>query len=216
MLGFSDDEITKVLGSGTAEIKNDKVTVTGSTTSPYDIYGRPKAIVDPSDPSGDKAKNKPRANPATDLGNILAGSISAYFDVMMQGGSSGEAGRSAKQNLARGLVGLAQKMAGGGIAGALLGGLAGWGISALFGLNKPQAVKHEAPKFGQLFSPLEFMQMFSLPSSGYFQPTGRNTGPVQFYQNNQINVTGGAKVATRLQSALTDPELLSQLNRGLV
>jgi len=140
----------------------------------------------------------------------------------MQGGSSNDATLSAKTELAQGLIGMAQQWAGGifgggilgSVGGALLGGGLGLLISAAFGLNKPRAVVHEKPDYEPVFNPLEMLKMFTLPSSAYFQPSGRNTGPVQFNQSNTINVTGGAKQATRLQQALTDPLLLDQLNRG--
>jgi hypothetical protein len=140
----------------------------------------------------------------------------------MNGATGGDAALAAKKSLAGGLVGMAgnlgRNLFGGGIAGelggSLLAGLVGWGVSALFGLNKPRAIEHEKPGRTPIMNTLDFIKMFSLPSSAYFQPTGRNTGPVQFYQNNTINVPGGPKVATRLQNALTDPQLLDQLNRG--
>ena len=142
----------------------------------------------------------------------------------MQGGSSADAAVSAKQQLASGLIGMAKNFAGGifgggilgAIGGSLVGGLLGWGISALFGLNKPRAVEHETPKYQPVINSLDFIKMFTLPESAYFQPSGRNIGPVQMSQNNTINITGGAKEATRLQRALTDPALLDQLQRGFV
>lgn len=175
---------------------------------------------DPSKAAGGGA-NK-RNDPAQGLGSVIASAISAYFNSVNSGGTPAEAKLAAKKQLANGLSGvLTQMVAGflpggiiGQIGGALIGGVLTGLINKALGVNK--AVKRDTPTYSPVMNALDYINMFTLGNSAYFQPTGRNTGPVQFYQNNTINVEGGVKQATRLQSALTDPELLGQLNRGLV
>ena len=101
----------------------------------------------------------------------------------------------------------------GGVGGALVGGLLGWGIASLFGLGN-KAVKYDKPIPTIVTNTGEFMKMYTLPSSRYFNPTGRSFAPSQFNQTNQFNITGGPKTAQRVQQGLSDFALLQQFNRG--
>ena len=195
-------------GTGYAILKQETITGVGGST--FEGDPPPKGI-------------KPPPTLHEGLAGVLAGAISAYFNTLAGGGTGSDAGLAAKQQLAGGLATVAKTFGaqafgggiGGALAGALLGGVVGWGLSAVLGLNKPRAIEHDKPGRMPIMNALDMIKLFTLPGSGYFQPTGRNTGPVQFYQNNTIQVQGGAKQATRLQSALTDPLLLRQLDRGL-
>lgn len=99
------------------------------------------------------------------------------------------------------------------IAGPLVGGVLGLGIAKLFGLGKVH--EREAPDVFRLVNSLDFIKMFSLPNSAYFAPTGNNRGPVNFNQTNNMNIGGGAKVATRVQQALDPSQLSRQLELSL-
>jgi hypothetical protein len=132
-----------------------------------------------------------------------------------------EAETAAKTQLAQGLIGAVQTVAsgmfGGGIlgqiAGPLVGGALGLGLSKLFKLGKSH--EREVPDVYRLINSLDFIKMFTLPNSAYLAPTGRNIGPVNLTQTNNMSIGGGAKVASRVQQALDPAQLIRQLNLGL-
>lgn len=155
-------------------------------------------------------------------GNLMGsfgGAFQAYFGALMQGASGADALRAGKQQLVQGLTGTITQglTAGMGPAGALvgplIGGLFGLGLTKLFGLDK-QAVDHPKPTPVRITNVLDFLRMFTLPTSAYFAASGKNIGPVQIHQQNQFHMTGGPKIATRVLDALTGPGLAESLNAG--
>jgi len=139
----------------------------------------------------------------------------------MGGATSGEAGQSAMGTLGKGIIGFAQETItgamGGGIGGMILGplvgGIVGLGLAKLFGFGN-KTVEYETPTLVHVVNMPDPWSPFTLPSSAYFHPTGKNLGPTQFSQYNTMNISGGPKVASRVGSALTDPSLLTSLKRG--
>ena len=194
----------------------------GDWNSGYE-WESPNPAADAGKKGGKKGGGSKAGGVGGGIAAALGNAIGAYFDALSRGATSGDAAFAAKQQLAGGLANtLTQGITGGlggGLAatlgGPILGGLISWGISAAFGLNKPRPVEWDEPKPVIITNVLDFIKLFTLPSSAYFVPTGGNTSAVNLAQQNTINISGGPRTGSRVIDALTSPQLAQQARRGL-
>jgi hypothetical protein len=154
--------------------------------------------------------------------NALTGSILAGIDAFFEAAKTGsikdaiQVGFQALgQSLAQAIGGMIQSiMPGpiGAIGGAVVGGLLGLLVSRMGGKTKKQEripIPVEVVNFPDLW------KAWTLPSSAYFAPSGSNSRSVVQNNTNNISVTAGPKVASRVQQSLTEPQFLNQLKRGV-
>lgn len=142
----------------------------------------------------------------------------------MSGGTIKEAMDAAlmsfSQNLANGVAQAIQAASpgpGGAIAGTIVGGLVGWGLTRLFGLNK-KAVEHERiPVNAYIENWPDALKHWTLPSSAYYHPADfSRPGSVVQNNNNIFNMPDGPGLIPRVQRGISETAFLTQLKRSLV
>lgn len=156
------------------------------------------------------------------LTGAVAGSLDTFFAALAQGGTIKEAldaaWQSFSQTLAQGVsqaIQVAMPGPGGAIAGSLIGGLIGWGLSRIFHKSTPERDRPHVNATIENWP--DSLKHWTLPSSAYYHPADfSRAGSVVQNNNNIFHMPDGPGMTSRVQRAVSETAYLSQLQRGLV